>query len=77
MYVNALTDDVLIGCEVCHGTGIEIPVVKKTFRYYIKLAKDKAIESWHLTILAGFAFFEAAWAIIEFILHVLRIPHWH
>jgi hypothetical protein len=50
---------------------------KKGFRYYIKRAKAKAIESWHLTLLAGFAFFEATWAIIEFILHVLRIPHWH
>lgn len=47
------------------------------FRYYLKRAKEKALSSWHYAIFAGFALVEAAWAGIEFVLHVLHIPHWH
>ena len=65
--------NVVIQCEVCHGEG----QVSTTFRDWLRRAKEKALSSWHLTLAAGFAAFEAAYAFIEFLLHVLRIPHWH
>jgi hypothetical protein len=44
----------------------------KTFLDYLKRAKEKAVESWHLAVLAGFAAFEVLYAVVEFILHALR-----
>jgi hypothetical protein len=51
--------------------------MKKTLTKWLTLAKEKLHQSFLYIVLGCFALAEAAMAIIEFVLHVLRIPHWH
>lgn len=65
--------NVAIQCEVCHGEG-QVP---SGFRGYLGLAKKKAVEAWHLLVAAGLAAGWVIYFVVEFLLHVLRLPHWH
>ncbi len=49
----------------------------KTAIDYLRRAKAKLEQSWQLLLLSAFAAFEVLAAVLEFVLHVLRIPHWH
>lgn len=44
---------------------------------YLKLAWDKARSMWYLSILLALTAFEFFMALLEIIMHVFRIPHWH
>ncbi len=44
---------------------------------WLRRAWDKLRDGWYLALLFIFTCFEFGAAIIEFVLHVLRIPHWH
>jgi hypothetical protein len=48
-----------------------------TPKRYIGMAWDHVKKAWWSIVAAAVSLGWAALALLEFVLHVLRIPHWH
>jgi hypothetical protein len=67
-------------CMICKGKGktpVEPSVWRKALSKWPRQAWDRLVDSYYFAAMAIFALAEAAMAIIEFVLHILKIPHWH
>ena len=49
----------------------------KAWVNWLREAWEKLRNAWYLALLFGWALLEALYALAEFVMHVLRIPHWH
>jgi len=52
-------------------------MTRKPIPYYLRMIREKLVEFWYVSLVLLWTLAEILFAILEFVLHVLRIPHWH